>query len=262
MTFHFPIPKYNFSHSLMPSIFAGLVARLRSGVPGLLSLLLVTGSLGGCYAIQSSTDYYGLQTTGENIVFLIDVSGSMEGKQEGTAEDQLRGTVATEAGKQVQNLIGGTIGQFVGQQVRSEATKLGAAKRELIPAIRGLGESNYFSIVTFGSNIDPWHQQMIPASPSAKNAAMLRINQLSAQGGTPMLAALEQGFQYRGATTIFVMTDGKPTDSSAARIIQRVSELNRDGAIKVNTIGLGPDQDASFLATLAQQNGGHYISRR
>ncbi|MFN3580522.1 MAG: hypothetical protein ACK4VV_08645 [Pseudomonas sp.] len=75
------------------------------------------------------------------------------------------------------------------------------------------------------------------------------------------MSALERAFQYQGATAIFLMTDGRPTDSSAARIIQRVSELNHSGAIKVNAIGLGPDQDASLLASLAQQNGGQYINR-
>lgn len=77
-----------------------------------------------------------------------------------------------------------------------------------------------------------------------------------------MMAALERAFQFQGATTIFLMTDGMPTDSTTTQIMQRVAELNRGRSIKVNAIGLGPDQDAAFLAALAQQNGGQYINRR
>lgn len=234
----------------------------RSGTLRLLSILLVASSLASCYALQASSDYYGLQTTNENVIFLVDISGSMEGKQEGTIEDQLRGTLATEAGKKAQDLIGGTIGQLIGQQVTSQSTKLGAAKRELIPAIRGLDETHYFSIVTFGNDTDSWYQDMIPATPLSKNTAIFRVNQLSSQGGTSMMAALERAFQFQGATTVFLMTDGMPTDSTTSQIMQRVADLNRGRSIKVNSIGLGPDQDATFLTALAQQNGGQYINRR
>jgi len=239
-----------------------LALRLRSSTLGLLSVALVSASLGGCYAFQASSDYYGLQTANENVVFLVDVSGSMEGKQEGSLQDQATVVLATEAGNKLRSSIGGELGSILSNQLVKQATKLGAAKRELIPTIRGLNEGQHFSIVTFGNSAESWYQQVTPATQATKNSAMLRVQQLSAEGGTSMLNALERAFQYRGATTIFLMTDGKPTDSSAARILQRVGELNRSGAVKVNTIGLGPDQDAAFLAALAQQNNGQYINRR
>lgn len=237
-------------------------SRLRDSALRFLLVTTLISGLAGCYAFQSSTEYYGLNTTNENVVFLVDISGSMEGKQEGTAQDQLLGNLAVEAGKQVQGLVGGYAGKLLGQQVTSQSTKLGAAKRELIPAIRGLKETQKFAIVTFGGVIDPWHQNMIPATELSKNTEILKVNQLSSIGGTSMKAALEQAFVYRDVTTIFLMTDGMPTDATAKQIIQRVGEMNRGRAIKLNTIGLGSDQNSSFLEALAAQNSGKYIGLR
>lgn len=225
------------------------------------SLVLIVALFGGCYAVQKSTDYYGVHTTRQNVVFLLDVSGSMEGKQEGTLQDRAEGEAAERAGRAVEQTIGGAVGRAIGGQVRGEATKLGAAKRELIPAIRGLADSSLFALVTFGDGIDPWFDDLVLATATAKNTTAVRVNSLSANGQTPMLAALERGFQYRGATTIFLMTDGQPTDSSADQIRERVRQLNAGGQIVLHTVGLGSDQDEAFLSALAQENGGQYVKR-
>ena len=47
--------------------------------------------LGGCYLFQSSETFYGLKTAGQRIVFVVDISGSMEGKNEGTIQDRVTG---------------------------------------------------------------------------------------------------------------------------------------------------------------------------
>ncbi|MEM0962505.1 MAG: VWA domain-containing protein [Bacteroidota bacterium] len=217
----------------------------------------------GCYALQSSTDYYGIDTAlpSEGVVFVIDVSGSMEGKQEGTLTDQARGVAAREAGDAVQNTVGGRVGRLLGGQVRGEATKLGGAKRELIPVIRGLDNSTVFTVQTFGGSHDFWRSSLVDASGSNKSLAMTHVNGLDADGGTPILGALERSFNVPGVTTIFLMTDGQPTDSNAAEIVSRSRQMN-NGSVTLHTIGLGPDQDTDFLRQLAEANGGVYVDRR
>ncbi|PAP76660.1 VWA domain-containing protein [Rubrivirga marina] len=226
-------------------------------------VLLAFALLSGCYAVQASSDYYGIDTTlpGETVVFVIDVSGSMEGKQEGTLEDQARGVAAREAGDAVQNTVGGRVGRLLGGQVRGEATKLGGAKRELIPVIRGLDNSTLFTVQTFGDAHDFWRDTPVAAAGNNKSLAMTHVNALDANGGTPILAALERTFGVPGVTTVFLMTDGQPTDASADEIVQRSRQLNR-GGVTLHTIGLGPDQDADFLRRLAEANGGTYVDRR
>lgn len=215
----------------------------------------------GCYAVRKSADYYDVHTAGHNVVFLVDISGSMEGKQEGTLQDQVEGAAADAAGDIVERTVGGGIGRAIGGQVRGEATKLGTAKRELIPAIRGLEETSRFAVVTFGDGVSTWHEDLVPATSTTTNTTLVRVNGLSADGETAMLAALQRGFQYQGATTIFLVTDGQPTDSSGDEIRERVRQLNGDNRIVLHTVGLGPDQDGAFLAALAQENGGQYVNR-
>ncbi len=228
-----------------------------------LLVALVLLALPGCYAVQSSADYYGIDTAlpNEGVVFVIDVSGSMEGKQEGTLQDQARGAAARQAGNTVQRTVGGRVGRLLGGQVRGEATKLGAAKRELIPVLRGLDPSTRFTILTFGGQVDFWRGDLVDASQANKNLGGVHVNGLDANGGTPIQEALERAFAVPGATTIFLMTDGQPTDASTTEILATAQARNR-GRVRLHTVGLGPDHDGDFLAELATSNGGQYIDRR
>lgn len=227
----------------------------------LLAALAVLLTSAGCHAVQTSQDYYGIDTTGQSVLFVIDVSGSMEGKQEGTIQDQVQAEAANRGGNAVQRTVGGRVGRILGGRVRSEANKLGAAKRELIPAIRGLDESVTFNVIVFGDNIRSWKNELIPATATNRNTGAIYVDRLDASGGTPMNAALERAFQFR-PQTLFLLTDGQPTDASAQAILDRVRQLNGARATRVHTVGLGPDQDAQFLADLAAQNGGRFVERR
>ena len=231
---------------------------LRS-LPVLLFALVVSG----CYATQQSADYYGIDTAlpGQGVVFVVDVSGSMEGKQEGSVEDLARGAAANAAGRTVERTVGGRVGRLLGGQVRGEATKLGAAKRELIPVIRGLDPASRFTVITFGSRIDPWRGALVDAGGTNKNLAMAHVNGLDANGGTPIQEAVERAFGVAGADVIFLMTDGQPTDAQPSQILATARGLNAGRRVTLHTVGLGPDQDRDFLRALATENGGTYIER-
>lgn len=224
-------------------------------------VLALALALSGCYLFKKSETFYGLNTAGQKIVFVIDVSGSMEGKSEGSLQDRVTGQAVQSGGNVVGSAIGGRVGSFVGKQAASEGTKLGAAKRELIPAIQGLPESSQFVVVTFGSKVEPWVLGMTAASGSNKATATALIKDLSANGGTPAKEALEKAFSYSDANVIFFVSDGQPTDASADAILEEVRRLNAGKRLTVSTIGLGDDQDEKFLAALASENGGQYVKK-
>jgi len=217
--------------------------------------------VGGCYLFQTSETFYGLKTSGQKVVFVVDISGSMEGKNEGTLQDRVTGVAVQTGGNAIGSAIGGSLGSFVGQQTSSEVTKLGGAKRELIPAIQGLPETSSFSIITFGNEVKPWLMGMTAADTKNRNIAAAFVKDLEANGGTPARRALEEAFKYPDATLIFFVSDGQPTDSSAADILARVRELNAQRHVVVSTVGLGGDQDERFLTALATENGGHYVKK-
>jgi uncharacterized protein YegL len=211
--------------------------------------------------MKSSETFYGLKTAGQRVVFVVDISGSMEGKNEGTLQDRAVGVAVQIGGNAVSGLIGGQLGSLVGGQAASEATKLGGAKRELIPALQGLPEATSFSIITFGQDSKPWLRGMVPASTENRDLAVVFIKQLAADGGTPTHKALEQAFSYPDVGAIFLLSDGQPTDASQDQIVQYVRQLNAGRGVMVSTVGLGADQDERFLTTLANDNGGRYVRK-
>ena len=230
---------------------------------GFLTLVLVVVLLAapGCYLFRSSETFYGLRAPDGHVVFVIDVSGSMEGKNEGTLEDRAVGMAAQTGSRAVGGVIGGRLGAVVGQQASSEVTKLGGAKRELIPALQGLPASSFFSIITFGKDSGPWFRGMVPATDENKNLALVFVKQLSADGGTPARKALQQAFAYPDATAIFFLSDGQPTDSGPEAIVAEVRGLNAQRRLAISTIGLGGDQNERFLGALASENGGRYVRK-
>jgi hypothetical protein len=215
----------------------------------------------GCYLFQKSETFYGLQTAGQRIVFVVDISGSMEGKNEGSLQDQATGMAVQAGGNAMGNFIGGSVGSFVGAQTASEATKLGGAKRELIPAIQGLPAGSSFAVVTFGRDVKPWILGMAEVNAKNQNIATALIKQLEANGDTPARHALEEAFNFRDATMVLFVSDGRPTDGSARDILARVRALNNGRRVIVSAIGLGGDQDEAFLGALAQENGGQYVKK-
>lgn len=235
---------------------------LKSNIKGRL-LLIITGlciiALAGCAQLKPPSDkYYGISTGGKSIVFVLDISGSMEGKDEGSLADQVTAAATQEAGNAISRAVGGTIGSFLGGAVKSESTKLAKAKRELIPAVKGLTPDTKFSIVTFGDKIESWEGRLTQATDGSITSAVLYLERIESNGGTPAQEALEKGFRFSGVQTIFFLSDGRPNKSTEG-ILKKVSSLNRNKRVTIHTIGLGDDQDRDFLCRLARDNGGVYI---
>jgi len=216
-------------------------------------------ALVACSSFFVSDSYYGVKTEGRNIVFIIDISGSMEGRAEGNITDQLRAQAAERLAGKVGSMIGGRIGGMVSSGIASEATKLASAKRELKPAIMGLGETTKFTIVTFSDAVGTWKDDLQPTAKSDKAQAYAFVMNLSTQGGTNALAGIQRAFMIPGVDTIFFLSDGYPSDAGGDQIVEAVKAMNQGRSIQVNTIGLGDDKDEKFLKRLAKENGGKYI---
>lgn len=174
---------------------------------------------------------------------------------------QATAEVLSRTSDMAERALGGYLGSLLSKQIEQEATKLGGAKRELIPTIKGLPSDAMFTVITFGNQISMWEPALVQASSSYKTQGAAYIKGLSSGGGTPALRALEQAFRLYNIDTIFFVSDGRPTDSSTSRILERVRGLNVAKMVSINTIGLGNDQDETFMNALAYENGGTYIKK-
>jgi uncharacterized protein YegL len=226
-----------------------------------LLFLLVVFSFSGCYMFQKQKTFYGMSTDAKNIVFVIDLSGSMEGKSEGGVQGRATAAAANAGANVIERTVGGTVGRVAGSQLRSQTTKLGAAKRELIPTLKGLPETSKFTLLTFDDQVKTMPGGPMTASSTNKNVASLFVDRLSSGGSTSAKAALEAAFRIANIDAIFFLSDGQPTDASADEILRLVTTRNRTKRVVVNTVGLGEDQDENFMRTLASQNGGQYFKK-
>ena len=204
-------------------------------------------------------DYYGIKIKTGNVAFLLDVSGSMEDKDEGVAGGKQAARALDEAGQSLGRRVGGRLGGVIANRVHSETTKLGAARRELIRALNGLTAESRFTIFRFGDSVAEWPGGFRNVGGVTRRLAQGYVAQLNAQGGTPMNEVLGSAFAIADVKVIFLVSDGLPTDSSGSAILDRLPSLDRGRKIVINTIGIGPDQDGELLCELARRTGGYYV---
>lgn len=222
------------------------------------ALAILTMVAIGCSTIGSSGKYYGVLTTGKNIAFVVDVSGSMEGKNEGNITDQLRAQATQKAANTAGNAIGGTVGGLLSRSVARESTKLASVKRELGPAIRGLDATSRFTIITFSDSASFWKDDLVSPTSGTTSEASLFVERLDSSGGTAALAGLRAAFAVHSVDTIFFLSDGYPSDAPADKILAEVKSMNSGAGIVIHAIGVGDDKDEQFMRNLAGENGGKY----
>ncbi len=229
-----------------------------------------------CYMVKKSADYYGISTQdASSMVFLIDISGSMEGNAETDAQGKVIDATASYATDKVADKVGGTAGSLIKSQTNKQLSKLGKAKKELIPAIRGLSENISFTIIVFENDIKMWRKELVPATKTNKNLAVTYINSLSSGGGTNIYAALEKAFELAGdgaldenkplaVENIFLLSDGSPSAGAiknTQELVEKSQAWNKTSRVNIHCIGLGKDQDEAFLSELAAKNNGQYIKK-
>lgn len=238
-------------------------------------IVLILFSISGCYLLKQQKDYYGISVKdSKKIVFLVDISGSMEGKAETDATGNIIGSTTNKIGNKVADKVGGIGGKIIRKQTSNQLTKLGKAKKELIPAIRGLSEDTYFTIFVFENNIKRWRKTLVQATSTNKNLAISFLNKLESGGGTNIYGSLEKSFQLAGdinnpttitgVETIFLLSDGAPSAGKITNqneLIDIVEQWNKLEQVVINTIGLGDDQDKDFLSKLATNNKGVYVEK-
>ena len=212
---------------------------------------------------REPVNYYGVQTRSRRIMFLIDVSGSMN---EPIGAEPAKGPVT---------------GGKADDEDPIEGLKVDVAKKMLKRAIRGLDEDAWFNVIVFNHAPRPFMEGMVQATQDNKNQAYLMINDLKASGSTYTYGALKLAFSMAGMgvtdkfydpaiDTVFLLSDGAPTDNDLETpkdmdpkiLLDSVREWNTLKKLKVHTIAIDPRIKPGgfikFMKQLAHENGGTY----
>ncbi len=213
-----------------------------------------------CYVMKKSDQFFGIETSTNNTLYLIDISGSMEGIDEGSIKDQVMREAGNKAGNAVSNAIGGKIGNILGKQVTKQATKLGAVKRKLIPAIKGLPDGKKFAVFAYNNDVTKQSVELRIASNMSRTSANIFVENLKAGGGTNTSVGLVEALSTPGVQEIVLMSDGLPNGGPEA-VLEEIRRVNTNSII-IHTIAFGEDADHNFMRTLAQENNGTFITSK
>ncbi len=195
---------------------------------------------------QKGVTFYGVTTPSDKILFILDVSGSMNEPAHPDA-----------AG------------------ARADVKRIDLARKELAAAIDLLDESKKFNVILFSHRVVRWQLAAVEGDRSSADKAKRFALETEAAGGTNIHDALEAAFKAANSAadgksylaafdTFFFMTDGTPTAGKLqkpAEILAAVREWNRTAKIVIHCVGVGDAADADFLGTLAQENGGVFVKR-
>jgi len=202
--------------------------------------------------------YFGTTIESKNVIFIIDVSGSMS-----------EAYVKKKDGKT--GFGGTTIDPDKGGDSR-KVTKIEVAKKELIRCIKKLEREVKFNIIFYNQAFSAWQRaddgsgsKIIPATPRNKREAVKFVMAFSPSGRTNIFDSLEFAMKDKAADTIYLLSDGMPNEGrirGTEGIIVEITDMNKTRKPKasINTIGFGLRAEGkSFLKRLAEQNGGTFL---
>ncbi len=183
--------------------------------------------------LQSATNskFFGIRIISQRVIFVIDVSGSME-----------------------ESLRPAKIGDLT-------ETRMDVARRELLKAIMGLENGVLYNVLAFSAEVTPWHKDGMAALQEADRDEVKKyVGGLRPGGGTNLFDALEHAFADKEVDTIFVLSDGEPSMGAITdptQIRSTVARWNKNRGITINTIGIG--SNLRILEWLAEDSGGKSV---
>src|SRR5262245_34036937 len=210
--------------------------------------------------------YHGIATPSQSIVFVIDVSGSME--QEVVNKERFKD------------------GNYPSWK------RIDVIKTELIKTIRTLEPYVQFNVIAFATDVKPWKKGQVKANPLNKSSAEAWVSRLEAIGGSSkeelasaglvgaanleggktntygaLMTALgvEDGKETRDYATdidtIFFLSDGRPSHGKFVEpsdVLREVRAANQLRKVVIHTITLG-EFEKDFMERLAAENGGTFV---
>ncbi|MHC4974562.1 MAG: VWA domain-containing protein [Planctomycetota bacterium] len=192
----------------------------------------------------ATSAFYGITTQSKRLVFVIDISRSMN--------DAAQAKPAAATGKKSK------------YPAPRGGKKLDIAKWQLHRAIHDLPKDAVFNIVVYSESYKVWEDEPVAATPRNKKKAHKFVDRLNGNGTTNIADSLDAAL-VQDADTLFLLSDGNPNRgrvSDLDKLLAHLLNRNRRARRVVHTIGIGEAEGSSFLKELARRSGGRYVGFR
>ncbi|XP_044205152.1 inter-alpha-trypsin inhibitor heavy chain H3-like [Thunnus albacares] len=149
-------------------------------------------------------------------------------------------------------------------------TKIQQTREAMLAIIKDLHEEDYFALIQFDHEINPWKESLTKATEENVAEAMAHIGKLSARGGTNINDAVLRGVNMLvkdrqenklpegSIDMIILLTDGRGNLNSMT--VEENVRSAIGGNMSLFCLGFGNDVDYSFLDVMSKQNKG--LARR
>jgi Ca-activated chloride channel family protein len=149
-----------------------------------------------------------------------------------------------------------------------EGERMDELRAALNSFLDGLEANDRFNLLAFGTNVIPFQDDLVRATPENIAAARRYVSGLGAVGLTNIDEALRQSLRMSfdpGATCLLVfLTDGYPTwgQMEISAIVDSATARN-GGRTRIFPFGIGEELSRPLLEALGRNNGGYatYISQ-
>jgi hypothetical protein len=209
---------------------------------------------------STTTGFFGIPVRGSRVIFVIDLSLSMEAS--------------------IKRIGGGTA-----DGASEYTSRLEVAKDQVWNAIERMDENSSFDIVVFSQASRSWQGKLILASEANKKKARKFIDELALEPYTNLWAGIMNAFEFAPGSNaaanefqldeLFVLSDGAPTIGEITdphEIIELVTDANATKKVRINTVflqGEGSNMDpdvkpgqmgpAELMEEIAKRNGGTFV---
>lgn len=135
--------------------------------------------------------------------------------------------------------------------------KIEQARRASRYVVDHLKPEDNFSLITYDSNVDIFHNELTSADKPTRNEATDYIDSILAGGSTNIDAALSRAFAAvkgsDGPAYLVFLTDGQPTvgERNAMKIADKASKQIASGT-RLFSLGIGHDVNSRLLDKLAE----------
>jgi hypothetical protein len=204
--------------------------------------------------VHVEVSFFGIPLSGaQDVVFVLDRSGSMEGLSAGFAGQDV-GMSKTESA-----LVG--IGSsLVNMGTHSLPSKMEAAKNELIHTLQAMPDGTRFTIIFFDDNIAAFSPTMVMLEPGTRQSAIEFVRRIKSGGSTAAVPALRLAYAA-GAARVVLLSDGLANTGGDGDDLLREARSAMQRGVRIDTVGLGIDQDADLMSRLAAESGGMTMRR-